>query len=115
MRYTIPTRLGSRPQASTGTPRQRARWSPRSETSRRREKRLDTLPYLHRYRLSMPGIDRPRHHGFHHRPMRGIYHLHRLTRAVRRLRRPSVATVRPRARPAERAFRLGADLGMSRH
>ena len=40
--------------------------------------------------------------------------LHRLTRAVRRLRRPSVATVRPRARPAERALRLGANLGMSR-
>ena len=38
----------------------------------------------------------------------------RLTRAVRRLRRPSVATVRPRARPAERALRLGADLGMGR-
>ena len=72
------------------------------------------LPYLHRYRLPMPGIDRPRHHGFHHRPMRGIYRLHRLTRAIRRLRRPSVATVRPRARPAERALRLGADLGMSR-
>jgi len=107
-----PYAAASRPQASTGTPRPRARSSPRSETSRRHEKHLDTpLPYLHRYR-PMPGIDRHRHHGFHHRPMRGIYHLHRLTRATCRLRRPSVATVRPRARPAERALR-GADLGMS--
>jgi Protein kinase domain len=57
-------------------------------------KRLYTpLPYLPRYRLPMPGIDRPRHHGFHHRPMRGAYHLHRLTRAICRL--PSVVTVPP--------------------
>jgi serine/threonine protein kinase len=40
-------------------------------------------------------------------PMRGTYRLHRRTRAIFRLRRPSVATVRHRARPAERALRLG--------